>query len=241
MRNKQIKKAFFCIFAVSMAMVSLSYAQQSSSQKEEIVITTYYPVPYGDYQKLRLFPSEQPTNSCDVDTAGLLYYDEANNQVMVCRLISLGNYRWQPVGLWSQSGNNLYADDIGWNTGIGTTVARAYDNRQTKLDVGDNVQGNHDGYIAVDDVYVKNPVSGQAPGWLSQGGDLAVPVNGQCPAGYSRLNISTQTGPVQMGGYAWNVCYYMFSSTSTTFLCVKNGKIGTESGTMDQGVQCFYP
>jgi len=230
-----------------------AFAQQPTN-REEIVLTTYYPVPYGDYQNLRLWPSAQ--KECNENKRGTLYYDTDQNKVMVCTLSSDNvTYEWQVLGenLWSKNkdANTVYANNTALNSGnlnagIGTDIARAYANRQTKLDVGDNARGNADGYVAVDDVYLKDPVSGQ-PGWLSQtGGDLAAPVNGQCPAGYTRydLGTTTATGPScsysQQGTDPGGIgCLWTSCPTSTTFICVNNNKLGAETGAVGSK-QCWY-
>jgi len=52
-----MKKSYYLIMIVLCSGYLLnSYAQQSAQQagKEEIVLTTYYPVPYGDYQQMRV-------------------------------------------------------------------------------------------------------------------------------------------------------------------------------------------
>jgi len=105
-------------------------AQQSTTNREEIVLTTYYPVPYGDYQNLRLWPSAQ--KACAENKRGTLYYDTDENKVMVCTLSSdKTKYVWQDLGLWSkkESADVIYPNDTALNVGIGTS------DPQTKLDV----------------------------------------------------------------------------------------------------------
>jgi len=88
------------ISMITAGLVGSLYAQTGSQspQKEEIVLTTYYPVPYGDYQNLRLWPIPQAKKPCDENGRGTLYFDDSRQQVMVCRMVSPGQYEWQQVG-----------------------------------------------------------------------------------------------------------------------------------------------
>jgi hypothetical protein len=247
-----MKRSFYLLSMLAAVMVCAvnGFAQQPNTKSEEIVLTTYYPAPYGDFQNLRLWPSKQ--KPCTEDKRGILYYDETDNKVMVCTLSGDGaTYAWQVLGeeLWShnKNTNTVYANNTelnagNRNAGIGTAIARAYDNRQTKLDVGDNVRGNADGYVAVDDVYLKDPVSGP-PGWLSQAGDLATPVNGQCPPGYSKLlpnDYTTFSIDQCQQSIDWTNAYPSLCYTcSRSFICIKTEKIGGE--TYPGGCTTLYP
>lgn len=193
----------------------VAFAQQPTTNREEIVLTTYYPVPYGDYQNLRLWPSAQ--KECNENKRGTLYYDDTANKVMVCTLSAdKMTYVWQVLGgegLWTNKDNALYPNDLAWNVGIGT------DTPQGKLEVnggnlvvqnggvgigtdtlgtyGDQqkqsqMQVDTTGYIGTRDVWLKDTNQ-----WASKaggGGDVVNPTdpdpsNGvlsfSCPAGYA--------------------------------------------------------
>jgi len=82
------------------ALAGTVYAQsQQSPQKEEIVLTTYYPVPYGDYRKMRLWPTELTSNeTCDNNSEGTMYYNKETGQAMICKKVSFDTYEWKPIG-----------------------------------------------------------------------------------------------------------------------------------------------
>lgn len=56
----------------------------SAATQEELTISTYYPAPYGVYQKLRLYPAAAAP-ACDDNTIGLIYYDQGTNQMLICK------------------------------------------------------------------------------------------------------------------------------------------------------------
>jgi len=131
---KELRLGILVFFLVSgfWFLVSDTYAQT-----ESITLTTYYPSPYGEYQRLRLFPSSQPT--CDANNVGLMYYDSATNQIRYCDG-SLIPPDWNELGgggpwVWEDTNNRVYLrDNANDNVGIGTTTP------VTKLDVVGNAQ-----------------------------------------------------------------------------------------------------
>jgi len=147
----------FIMFSLLGGIVSIGNvsAQTQSPTKEEIVLTTYYPVPYGDYQSLRLWPSTQ--KSCDENKRGTLYYDDTANKVMVCTL-SADNmtYVWQALGqeLWTRKDNNISPNDLSWNVGIGTISPTnpAPNTQQGNLDVNDVYLRSLDKWISQETV-----------------------------------------------------------------------------------------
>lgn len=57
-----------------LALASFSFAQANT---EEIVITTYYPSPYGVYKHLRIYPTNAcpaAPNDCNASNKGLMFY-----------------------------------------------------------------------------------------------------------------------------------------------------------------------
>jgi len=91
---------------------------------EEITMTTYYPVPFGTYKEMRLFPNNTPSPCAAVDDAGKLYYDNTDNQVRACSFNTVtSTYEWQTFeGLWDVSGNDIYPSDANWTIGVGTAT-----------------------------------------------------------------------------------------------------------------------
>jgi len=67
-----LKKILFSIAGFLFTFSGLSFAADG----ESITISTYYPAPYGVYQKIRLYPTSVPTTSVD---RGLMYYNTTDN------------------------------------------------------------------------------------------------------------------------------------------------------------------
>ena len=104
-----------------LGFLSLGFAQQAqtqTAQAEGIVVTTYYPSPYGSYNELRLSPHSQPITECgEPNTQGAIYVN-MEGQPLVCNGVS-----WVSLGggdYWVLNGNNLYPMNPGWMVGKGT-------------------------------------------------------------------------------------------------------------------------
>ncbi len=84
-----------------------------------VQFSTYYPAPFGMYDRLRLVPRTGLTPPCDPGT--LYINNEVGNQLEVCN--AAGN-AWAPLsgGPWTQVGSDIYATDTTANVGIGTTA-----------------------------------------------------------------------------------------------------------------------
>ena len=108
----------------------------------QTTLTTYYPAPSGNYDKLRLFPQAPLSGSC---LPGTIYVENTNNTLQYCG----GSSVWGSVGAWTQTGNNLYPNNLASNVGIGGAAPG------NKLDVVGNIV---------------NSVPSQ--GWLGLTGDL---------------------------------------------------------------------
>lgn len=87
-----------------------------AARAESVTLSSYYPVPAGSYDRLRLVPRSEITGACD---PGLLYY-WTNNGIRVCN--DAGAY--VPLSPWSQSGDNIFPTDTTANPdlkiGLGT-------------------------------------------------------------------------------------------------------------------------
>lgn len=104
--NKILLSAFFSLI-VLFCLNSYVFA----ATQEELTISTYYPAPYGVYQKLRLYPSAAAP-ACDDNTKGLLYYDQTNNQMYVCKGTAES---WQTAeSFWNLGGTVLSPKDLTW-------------------------------------------------------------------------------------------------------------------------------
>lgn len=104
-----------------------------------MTLETWYPSPYNEYEELRLYPVQRDANYCTDDKRGLLYYNEVDNKVYVCKG-PVGNTVWKEVGegYWALSGSSLYPANTNYNVGIGTTTPNS------KLHIAGNLQVDND-------------------------------------------------------------------------------------------------
>ena len=108
-----------------------------SAHAETLTVNTYYPAPFGSYDRLRLVP-RTPAPPCD---EGVMYYDDVDKEAKICKDDGFGTLIWMKSGVWTQ--NNIDASnadvyltdpvrDI--NVGIGTITPA---NRLQVTDVND--------------------------------------------------------------------------------------------------------
>ncbi len=108
-------------------LLSLTFIFVADIFAEDITITTYYPAPYGVYRTMRLAPAGTP-GACQ---EGELYYSDnssAPRGMYYCD--QAGTWQSIGAGYWTLSGSDLFANDTGWNVGIGTTTPN------TALEIG---------------------------------------------------------------------------------------------------------
>jgi hypothetical protein len=85
-----------------------------------VQFSTYYPAPFGIYDRLRLPPRAALTTPCD---AGTFYYETG----VGLKFCDEATQAWGSLGggVWTQSGDNIYPSDTATNpnlnVGIGTT------------------------------------------------------------------------------------------------------------------------
>ncbi|MFA5059349.1 MAG: hypothetical protein WC676_01820 [Candidatus Omnitrophota bacterium] len=91
---------------------------------ETITLTTYYPAPFGAYDRLQIMPHNPaaPLPTCDGSTLGLMFFNDATDMIVSCQgttpaWVNLGS------GFWTTGAipGNIYTTDINYNVGIGTT------------------------------------------------------------------------------------------------------------------------
>jgi len=168
-----------------------------------------------------------------------MYYDQTKKQILTCRQVANNHYSWQTVGLWTQTGNAIYPDDLNWNMGVGTN------NPQAKLDVagnahisGDVLSGN---YMYAKDVYLQSPVDGTEPRWASDQAVISActcsssypyyywyywyygnpSCSCSCPSGYTALTI-------QSANNAYPYWYYWYYGSPASYtLCIKSSKVSS--------------
>ncbi|GEM_PF-1532574 len=139
-----MKRILLVILVLS--ITGLCYA---ADETEEITLTTYYPAPYGDYEKISanmvlLNPMAQPAAaSITAADEGLLYYDTTSKDMRVYAG-DPGNptpqtYTWSSIGgrsMWQRNGTDLYYKR--GNVGIGTDTPGNW-----KLNVNDGGDGDN--------------------------------------------------------------------------------------------------
>ena len=106
----------FLLLTLFSLLISGSYAQAGP-----VKFSTYYPAPFGVYDRLRLVPRATLSAPCDT---GSIYVDNSTN-TLTLRFCD-ANMHWVPAApeYWTKSGTNLYPTDISAtaNVGIGTTT-----------------------------------------------------------------------------------------------------------------------
>src|SRR3989338_329978 len=113
------KTSFIVALILTLTANGYVYAQES------ITLTTYYPSPFGQYDRLRLAPrAALPPADCNGATLGLMYYDDGLNSLMICEDIGAGP-QWNPAmggGIWRRDAANeqVFLQNINDKVGIGT-------------------------------------------------------------------------------------------------------------------------
>jgi len=92
---------------------------------EQITLTTYYPSPFGAYDRVRLVPRAETGIVCNTNNVGLMYYDIDFKTLRICRDDGFNNIEWTSTeGPWDMQGNNIFPKDTEINdniaVGIGT-------------------------------------------------------------------------------------------------------------------------
>jgi len=121
-------KKLILLFAFIILPVSMVWA-------ESVSLTTYYPAPFGAYDRLRLVPRTNAPN-CTAALEGLLYYDQTDQLLKICK--DPGGFSFI-AGVWTQNNiDNSNAEvflterfrtpppaNRAVNVGIGTTSPQA--------------------------------------------------------------------------------------------------------------------
>ncbi|MCK5580073.1 MAG: tail fiber domain-containing protein [Candidatus Omnitrophica bacterium] len=111
------------LFAL-IVMATTAYAQSS------MTLTTYYPAPFGAYDRMRLVPRQQLTGVCDIGTMYIEKVDNGEDIYHFCRedgITGAGVWDNSLAGVWQQNGLNIFPADVAVDNfddifvGIGTT------------------------------------------------------------------------------------------------------------------------
>jgi hypothetical protein len=119
---------YFIVAAIAVVLCAGGVLAQDA-QQEEIVLTTYYPAPYGEYDKvqaneLKLHPHNIPSSA--VGNEGNMYYDSDENQLKVsdgASYIDVGSESGVPAG--AVMAFAMSSVPAGWLECNGQQVARA--------------------------------------------------------------------------------------------------------------------
>jgi len=116
-------KKYFQINSIVLAsLLAASLLISSAYAQEQLNMITYYPAPFGSYDRLRTVP--RPTLSaaeCTADTIGTFYVNDADNLIYYCGTVDLWTTLDSP---WTKNNDNLYPKGTLLNpnlyVGIGT-------------------------------------------------------------------------------------------------------------------------
>ncbi len=159
-------KIFVCMFFSLIVLFCFNSLVFAATQ-EELTISTYYPAPSGVYQKLRLYPTAVAP-ACDDNAKGLLYYDQATNQVLVCK----GTVdSWQTAeSYWKLAAPYLITKDNTW-----TVKAKEFRVLATNyVEVAGGTAGN---YAQITSVSLDGSQPGLKIKAIEATGSNAVPIN----------------------------------------------------------------
>ena len=85
---------------------------------EQMTLTTFYPAPFGAYDRVRLVPRGNTPSPCDSGTLYVLDQGGGNFELQMCG----GGGSPAALGVWTQNANSIYPKDGATpNVGIGNT------------------------------------------------------------------------------------------------------------------------
>ncbi len=116
-----MKKTYKLIGTFFLFFISSPAFAQST---EQMTITSYYPSPFGVYDRLRLMPRGAAPSCLNKNDWGSIYYDEAQNSLLVCTDDGFSGGTWSANNVWKQVGDNIFPSQTAANpnikVGIGT-------------------------------------------------------------------------------------------------------------------------
>lgn len=118
-----MKRAFLWMsFFLAIAVFSTVYAQES------LTLTTYYPSPFGVYDRLRLVPRLPAGLNCvGLNDWGTIYYDSTLETLRICEDDSSGGGQWSSLGgsdIWRRDAadERVFLQNQNDVVGIGTAI-----------------------------------------------------------------------------------------------------------------------
>jgi hypothetical protein len=115
---KRIPAVFLPVFILWIAVLC---------HAETLTLSTYYPAPFGAYDRLRLVPRAAVGDACAAGLEGMVYADNTTGIPTYCLEdpATAGSFQWEFLpGAWTQFGDNVYVSDTA--------------NANIRLGVGDN-------------------------------------------------------------------------------------------------------
>jgi hypothetical protein len=103
-------------------------------------LTTYYPAPFGAYDRLRLVPrAALPAGQCNNNTRGTFYFDQDLNSLRICGMTDI----WEWIhGVWIQNGNDVFLADVA-NPNLFVGIGTATPNERLEVNNGNiRLNGN---------------------------------------------------------------------------------------------------
>lgn len=88
---------------IGLILAATCFILPSWAGAQTVRINTFYPVPFGEYENIKLNPQGPPV-ICDGDTLGTFFYDSSRDTLMGC----FDGTAFTPFKLWTESGNFLY-------------------------------------------------------------------------------------------------------------------------------------
>lgn len=157
---------------------------------ETLKLSTYYPAPFGSYDRLRLVP-RAVAPPCDASLEGLMYYsDDPDNFIKIC----YSDGTWRPLtGVWTQDNatNSIYPSETLTNANLKVGIGKI--DPAAELDVEGSVLiadtlgiGTRDALI--NDLLVVGPYT-----W-EDGAEMNIRTIGNIPTGGSILHFSRARG-----------------------------------------------
>ena len=195
-----------------------------------VQFSTYYPAPFGMYDRLRLVPRAglQPGDCDEASEAGTFYYESG----VGLRLCDEATLTWGSIGggVWTQSGDNIYPSDTATNpdlkVGIGTTTPLQ------KLHVAG-------GDIMIDNATFLRGKDAFGQGWglvgiigntFYVGSPGGPPISFFAGPGAERMYIDNTTGNVGIGTASPNARLSLGTSSQVAKLLLYDGGLTTQGG-----------
>jgi len=197
------------------------------SAEERITLTTYYPSPFGAYDRMRLVPRLQAGITCNAQNEGLIYYDSAEHAVMVCRDNGFGALSWTSgAGPWDKVGDDIFPTDTATNPNLAVGIGTADPTFKFHVTGGET--------LFTDPVYVGTKLGGPSLFQVNDTGN---------PTAYGALIYSIRTNPTGIANIfsktSVNDVWSIYSTAQGAGVAVRAeilGTIGQPGGTPVTGL-----